>query len=53
MVLMFLYILVTKISSVIGEEVKLGLMQLNGQAKNNITSKIIEIGKLVIKMLVK
>ena len=45
--------MVKKISSAIGEEERHGLMQLNGQARKNITNKPIRNGKLVIRLVVK
>ena len=48
---MFLYIMVTKISSVIGEEVRHGPMQLNGQARKHMANKRIRNGELGIKLV--
>ena len=50
---MFLFIMATKISSAIGEGVSHGLMQLNGQARKNITNKSIKNGKLAIRLVAK
>ena len=50
---MFLYIMVTKISSAIGEEVRHGLMLLNGQVKKFLTNKLTGNGKLEIKLVVR
>ena len=50
---MFLHIMVTKILSAIGEEGRHGLIQLNGQARKNITNKRTGNGKLAIRLVVK
>ena len=49
---MFLFIMATKILFAIGEEVRHGQMQLNGQARNHITNKPIRNGKLEIILVV-
>jgi hypothetical protein len=50
---MYLYTMVIKILSAIGEEVRHGVILFNGQGRKNSTNKHIEIGNLAIKLVEK